>query len=364
MGITNYISKLIDQCDKSLELTQQSLNEYHLERISQMDLDSLELYDCINLHGKLGFLKNMVGLTELSLPFGSLIDKDLIYLEPLRNLTHLDLHQNSITGEGFSGMRFNNVSHLCMMGTNINMGGLKAIVNCFPNLTDFTYYARDNKFDEKCLEYLCSNVKGLVEVDFKELNVTDYSALAKCPALRSVYVSYSYKIGNYQSCKNIIPEIDNEYRSIIFPVLPNIKSLSVSIHLAEQVMKNIDLYTSLESLGISCINNTIVNQNICSLKNLESLCIHAYLENSDLAFLTKMPQLRELDLRFNSNLDDDALIYFKNLSNLNKLNVYKTKMTQVDAFMKYFHIGCNVYPVPEIYNEIDNEIAQIANIKL
>ena len=75
--------------------TQIWFKDCHLQAVSQCtSLISLEIYDCINLHGKLDFLKNLTNLQTLILPFCSLQNDDISIIQYLPNLTELDLHQN------------------------------------------------------------------------------------------------------------------------------------------------------------------------------------------------------------------------------------------------------------------------------
>jgi hypothetical protein len=338
--------KLAGQTNK-LCLTQEGLKDYHLVQIGKSyNLTILDLYDCVNLHNKLNFLSNLVHLHKLELAFSKLTDDDLIYLKPLQNLVYLNLAQNPLSGKGFADMQFNNLKTLDMMRTDMNMDGIVAVTKCFPNLETFIYYNGDDEFNEDCLKYLCEGCKHLKDIDLSDVDIVDYSSLALCPNLESASIYYTEHPSNYISSSDIRPKINEKYSNMSLPILPNIKSLTLCRELSEKIMKQIHLYLSLEELCIRSLNNNFIHPNIILLKNLKKLNIHAYLQNDDLEFLRYMPQLEELDVRFNYNLDNNTLSFFRNLANLKSLNVYKTKITPacLNEYKKYFSDNCQIYP--------------------
>lgn len=80
----------------TISLTQENPDDNHLRTISECTwITSLEIYDCINLRGKLDFLKNLTCLQYLHLPFSGLCNDDIEIIKYLPNLIYLDLHCNS-----------------------------------------------------------------------------------------------------------------------------------------------------------------------------------------------------------------------------------------------------------------------------
>ena len=342
------ITKKIElaQQTNELQLIQEFLKNYHLEQIGKLyNLTTLELYDCIILHNKLEFLSNLLQLQNLDLSFSKLTDMDLVYLKPLKNLIYLNLCQNPINGIGFIDMCFDKVKTLDMMRTNLSIDGVIAITKCFSSLETFIYYKGNNEFNEDCLMYLCKECKYLKDIHLCDVDILDYSSLVLCPTLESISIHYTEQPSNYIAYPDIRPEINNKYADMTIPILSNIKSLTLCRELSEQIMGQIQLYSSIENLCIRSLDNNFINSNIVLLKNLKKLTIHAYLQNNNLEFLLYMPQLEELDLRFNHDLNNNVLDYFINLSNLKSLNVYETKITSqfLNIYKKYFSNNCKIY---------------------
>lgn len=93
--LLNKINMLKDTNGTTATFTQIWLKDCHLQTLGQCTaLVNLELYDCINLHGKLDFLHNLTNLQSLSLPFSGLHNEDIEVIKFLPKLTNLDLHQN------------------------------------------------------------------------------------------------------------------------------------------------------------------------------------------------------------------------------------------------------------------------------
>ena len=108
---SNYKSQSGDKISNKISLaaktnkisfTQRSLYMHHIDQISKIQsLTSLDLYDCVNLHGKMGFVCGLTNLTDLNLSFSNILDDDLVHLRELKHLVNLNLTQNLINGSGF-----------------------------------------------------------------------------------------------------------------------------------------------------------------------------------------------------------------------------------------------------------------------
>lgn len=93
--LLNKINILKDINKTTATFTQIDLKDCHLQTLSHCTaLVNLELYDCINLTGKLDFLHHLTNLQSLLLPFSNLHNDDIEVIKFLPKLTNLDLHQN------------------------------------------------------------------------------------------------------------------------------------------------------------------------------------------------------------------------------------------------------------------------------
>ncbi len=366
----NYDKELSDKIELSisdikLSLTQEYIKDCHLEKITKLThLTHLELYDCVSLHDKLNFLSNLTNLQYLSLPFSKLNDEDLIALVPLTNLISLELTQNQITGTGFTNLNFNKLKSLTMINTYLNLQGVKELCHSFPNLEHFDYCSSSycncsgfsnnsrmhTEFNNDCLTELCNNLNFLKELYLTDVTITEYHSLVYCPSLHKLALYHSECPSNYIGFPNERPSdkyLYYEYYTQVtsLPILPNLKSLNLCREFSKIVMSNIHLYVSLEDLNISSLTNDLIQPNIEKLLNLNKLCIHAYLQNTNLTFLNNLSQLEHLDLRYNHDLGNDSLKYIANLTNLKYINLIGTKVTNdaVNNYKHSFNQNCIIY---------------------
>ena len=339
------ISHKISKAKTSLSLTQECMKPYHLIDISKLtSLTELSIYDCVNLNGKLDFLRGLTNLQKLELSFCEITDDDLINLASLKNLTHLDLTQNPISGIGFSGLLLTALEDLTIMRSSVDFVGITSICNTCPNLKKIIYYDTCYKFDKDCLLKLCTSLKHLNQITLCDVNIFDYTALSTCSTLKTFSTCYTESESpcNYIGFKNIRPKHNKKYSQTIFPFLPKLESLHLYRELSEIVMPDIHLYSSLKDLSVSSLKHDLIGPNITKLTNLEKLNVHCYLQNNDLNFLLNMTQLEELDLRYNHNLDNNMLQYTTNLSNLKLLNLVGTKniLSDLEKYKHYYSSGC------------------------
>ncbi len=347
-----------------LSLTQESLKDYHLDKISKLTyLTRLDLYDCVSLHNKLNFISNLTNLQHLSLPFAQLNDEDLIALSPLTNLVSLELTQNKITGTGFSHLKFNKLKNLTMIRAHLNIEGVKVLYHSFPNLENFDYSSHcycshqdfhgscmNTEFNNDCLTELCKNLNSLKELHLTDVAITNYDSLTYCSSLEKLGLHHTECPSNYKGFPDERPSDKYTYfeyytQIISLPILPQIKSLNLCREFSNIIMPNIHLYTSLEELGVHSLTSDLIQSNIQKLLNLKKLSVHAYLQSSNLTFLNNLSQLKDLDLRYNHDLDNDALKYIENLTNLKHLNLIGTKITTnaVDNYKHCFNQNCIVH---------------------
>ena len=339
-------SEYISQSETSLCLTQEYMKIEHLNDISKLTgLIELSIYDSMNLHGKLDFLQHLTKLEKLELAFCSITDDDLIKIKPLINLTHLNLIQDSLIGVGFAGLSIPTLNELTMIRNSVNYQGVIEICNAFPNLKKFSYIDNSGNFDMNCLSLVCTSLKQLTELCLCDVNVFDYMILEKCPSLKHITVSYTEQPSNYIISGNT-PKYNEKYsQSTMFPILPNVESLCLYREISDLIMPFIHLYTSLKNLSVRSLKHNLVGSNITKLSNLTNLSVHCYLQNLDLKFLLDMPQLEELDLRYNGDLNSEMLQYTTKLSNLKEFNLVGTKITinEIDNYRQYYTPMCNVY---------------------
>jgi hypothetical protein len=334
--------------------------DYHLDEIKNLtNITSLDIYDCISLHEKLYFLNNLTNLQTLSLPFGGLDDNDLQHLSLLSNLISLDLSQNYITGTGFVKIKLNGLKKLTVQRTNINIDGIKVICQSFPNLEEFIFSSASHNevfylplsgqnkiscnnsdnylntdFNNDCLIELCNNFKHLKFLSLNDVAITNYNPLKQCIELEKLVLYHTECPSNYKLFPSEIPSDNYPYIDFYskleaeFPILPKINSLHFCKEFSEIVMPNIHLYSSLEDLNINSLKNDLVKSNIEKIPNLKKLCVHAFLQNDDVAVFKNLSKLEMLDLSYNHDLDDSIFNHLTNLSGLKCLNTCGTNVTQ------------------------------------
>ena len=337
---------ITDENGTSLFLTQENIQSHLCEIGKLVNLTNLEIYDCGDLHLKLDFLRKLTNLQNLSLPFNFLDDDDIVYFEPLHNLTRLELAQIPLTGTGFKNVKLNKLNTLILTRVNLNYEGIIEICNALPNLQVFDYMDDCGNFDETCLIEICTRLKFLHTISLCDVNCIDYDSLTLCPALRDLSLHCTANPCNYIGFPNKKPKFNPKYDAINkFPILPNLCSLSISVPFSKVILPQINAYQSLKVLNFSNLDNDLPYNLITTLTKLDNLSIHAYLENNDLNFLSKMPQLKSLDLRCNHKLDINAALFFADLKNLHSLNIHGTKIRkkQLVDLKKHVINTCDIH---------------------
>lgn len=135
-------------------------------------------------------------------------------------------------------------------------------------------------------------------------------------------------ISTLTNLQNLVLEYTNITNKSLFHIF-NIKSLQ-SLTLSACKYLTINGYHHLPKFNLQSLNIRSIKidggglANISSIETLETLEIcNLNIHDKDYIFLSKLKNLRELHIRYISNLTDDALQYLSNLIMIEKINIFE-----------------------------------------
>ncbi|MDD3818297.1 MAG: CotH kinase family protein [Actinomycetota bacterium] len=303
------------------QLEELYLRENSIEDISPLsNLNNLEILDLReNAISNISPLKNLISLKELNLRENNVVD--ISALAELKELEYLNIHSNREIESIAPIADLTNLKTLIMRNVNIrnevellkNLKNLERlnIRNC--DIPDISFIAGLTKLKELDLRYNNDVVDISALSNLKELEYLDLYS--------NKYVESIAPIADLANLKTLI--IENLYRINDIELLGNLKNLQIlDMHDCRvQDISFISRLTNLKELNLS-YNNARDFSPLGNLNNLEILDLSST-GITDLSSLKNVTSLKELDLRDNSGIKDISAL--SNLKELEYLNLNSSK---------------------------------------
>ena len=274
-------------------------------------------------------LSKLKSLKKLDINNSRVTDKGLSYLISCKNLEDLTLPYKGISDIGLNYI--SQMSTLKLLGvgrshfTNPNMDtgyytdkGIAELANC--KLLESLSIGSLGMTDES-MRYIgeLKNLKNLSIVDsnFTEKGMSQIANLTKLKQLNFYYCSNltNKSLAKLAALKSL-QSLEISFANITVGGLSRLNELPNLIHLhlgnvhQDDGGMDISKLINLEDLSLTTM-----------YKRIDSTIVYDKLHNSDLACLAKLSKLKRVQLP-GYGLDDNALKYFSNLTNLEFLNVY------------------------------------------
>ena len=317
-------------------------------------LRTLNLNDCIRITEGLSHLNNLTNLETLKLAQCVSLDSQLAFLANLTKLQTLELNNNGT----LNGSCLAYISGLTGL-KSLNLSG------CIQMEQNYLIHLKDLAKLETLHLLACNAllteglgiITGLSKLKFLDLSQTYNNALVGISALKNLEtLELRSRLGSGVSLEHLIGLTKlrklNLYRNWIhdneLAILTNIQSLralslTMCNDLTDQALTHVAALKNLEELylGVTRMVTSAGLAHICSpngLTKLKSLSLQRNMSSdADLAPLSHLNRLEQLNLANCKNLTPACLTHLKVLKNLRKLNITgtdKIKIKDADTLKK------------------------------
>ncbi|MDB4769468.1 hypothetical protein OAG24_00735 [bacterium] len=336
--------ELLEKIKKSknnLDLTQEYLKELHFDEIkNKTTWEKISLYDCVKLCDRLSIFSQQTSLRSLELNFSALTDDDLSDLSPTssKNLEHLGLGNNKVTGTGFKYFPNSKMTSLDLQRTLISDAGVNEMCKSFPNLKTLIMWSYScihifQDFTQASIEKI-SNLQFLETLEIADFNILDFTPLIRLQNLKSLSIIVEDQC--HKGCDGCGKKahVNSPLGQVKFPVLNKLENLMISSkYLKSTDCKIFEKFTSLTTVEFGIKTNA----DFTKLPKLSSLNLGRKLTDEDIkSTISKLTGLTTLDLRCNYKLTNNIFESLLGLPNLVGLNINNTNVTDrgIEKFQK------------------------------